>query len=390
MEVERKALSGDPGSQHELATLLLPFFKDAKPSPERHATSLLAELLALLACNRQLASMPDLPRLEEGEFDGSDDAKIWRAKPLEPAEEEEGELPLGLLLDGLREWLPQQPSLKWPEYSPCQAPLFPVTARVCEQGLFARRPLGVAISDCACSSRQFERAELALLRPAMAAVGLQMEEGTLPLDISRQPMGPLLAVTPSYTEEERVAQETRERFGYKLERHKRVESHIIARGVVGRMQEDMAAYSQQTASSTKVRLVHINSKLEAELLGLCCEGEGGGNEEGCKRALQQIEKASGSLASLQEALAAGQRKELEQVTMTRYAARTHKSFHVSRTTSVRVKHEHPFWIAFAWLCPPVRLLHAPCEVGVHPFHASWLRIGLCAHFVLVMLYLGLF
>ena len=48
---------------------------------------MLAELLAVLANNRQLCELADRPRLDGAGFDGSEDAKIWRARPLEGADD---------------------------------------------------------------------------------------------------------------------------------------------------------------------------------------------------------------------------------------------------------------------------------------------------------------
>ncbi|KAL1495919.1 hypothetical protein AB1Y20_014561 [Prymnesium parvum] len=313
MEVEANALNSDPSSQHELATLLIPFFSDTAPSSERQATSMLAELVALLASNKELVEVADRPRLDGSAFDGSEDSKIWRAQPIEKtSDEEDAKLPLGVLLEKLMEWLPQQRGLKWPAYISPAVSTFPVSADVLELGLFARRPIGVAVSDSACDLRKLERANLQVLQPTMTQLGIHYQETDLPLDISRQPMKELLAMKPGFTEEEKVVNETRASFGYNLENHRRVQTHIIAKSVVSRMQKDMAAFSFKEQNSTKLRVRDINKEFE-RLLGALCTSDQKNRLADCKKALGQIEKASQSLALLQAALGAGQQKELEQV-----------------------------------------------------------------------------
>ena len=186
----------------------------------------------------------------------------------------DAKLPLGELLSQLLEWLPRQSGLKWPSYATPAPPTFSVSAQVQELGLFARRPIGIAVADSLCARRVFTRANLEVLQPTMRALGVQLKEHELPLEVSKQPMEALLATVPSFTEEERVVNETRANFGYNLDRHRRVQTHIIARSVVSRMQGDMAAYSYKEQNSTKLRLRNINAEFE-RLLGalwsdVCC------------------------------------------------------------------------------------------------------------------------
>ena len=63
MELQLQLLSGEKASPHKLATLLFPFFLDAAPRSERGATSLLAELLAVLSANPDACDATDCPKL---------------------------------------------------------------------------------------------------------------------------------------------------------------------------------------------------------------------------------------------------------------------------------------------------------------------------------------
>ena len=312
VEYEQGVRGGDKLNTHDLATLLMGFFADVAPSTERHSTTLLAEILAVLASNPAACEATDRPRLDGSAFDGSDDAKIWRAKPLDGATDGADQLPLGALLEGLLDWLPRQQALTWPSYTPTPAPTFPVTNTVQELGLFARRPIGLAVADSSCSRRVFDKARLAVLQPAMRQLKVDLKAEDLPLEVSRQPLRAVLEMTPSFTEEEKVVVETREQFGFNISQHKRVQTHIIARSVIERIQGDMATYSKSQQSSTKLRLREVGVQFETLLGSLNFDDDGsvGGDPAA---AAAQIEKASALVVRLQEALQVGQRAELDKV-----------------------------------------------------------------------------
>ena len=75
-----------------------------KAGGPRAPTSILAELVAVLAANKHLCKEDDVPQLDGSRYSpGDDDSSIWRTKPADATSDDEPE-PLAALLEQVR-WL---------------------------------------------------------------------------------------------------------------------------------------------------------------------------------------------------------------------------------------------------------------------------------------------